>query len=318
MRAAIIASLILFAAPAMAEPPPKLRLPLDCKIGESCWMMNYADHDSGPNAVDFRCATRTYQAHDGSDFAVRDRRAEVAVVAPAMGLVAGTRDTEPDGIYLTDKAAVATKECGNGLVLRHHDGWESQLCHMRAGSLTVKPGELVKPGQKLGLVGMSGQTEFPHVHLSLRHWGESIDPFTGSPVAEACGTTAAPLWAEPVAYQTGAVYAAGFRDHMPTKEALKADAGSPATLPESSPALVLWGTMLGIEAGDVVRLVIKAPGGKVAVNSDAPPAAKAQAWLFVAAGVTRPLAAGAWKGEVSLLRKGKIVESRTATVEIRR
>ncbi len=317
MRAAVIASLILFAVPAWAEPPPKLRLPLDCKMGETCWMMNYPDHDPGPNAVDFRCAARTYQGHDGSDFAVRDARVEVAVLAPAMGLVAGTRDSEPDGIYLTDKAAVAAKECGNGLVLRHHDGWETQLCHMRAGSLTVKPGELVKPGQKLGLVGMSGQTEFPHVHLSLRQWGESIDPFTGSAVAEACGGPAAPLWAEPVAYRAGAVYAAGFRDQMPTKDGLKADAGSPATLPASSPALVLWGTMLGIEAGDVIRLVVTAPGGKVAFSSNAPPAPKPQAWLFVAAGVTKRLAVGAWKGEVTLLRKGKVIETRIAAVEIR-
>ncbi len=42
---------------------------------------------------------------------------------------------------------------------------------MRKGTLRVKPGDIIKRGQILGLIGLSGNTTFPHVHLAVRHAG---------------------------------------------------------------------------------------------------------------------------------------------------
>lgn len=312
---------LLLAAPASAA-PPELRLPLQCRLGETCWVMNYPDTDAGPDAKDFRCRGRSYDGHDGTDFAVRDHGVDVPVVAPAAGRVAAVRDDQPDGAFLAaGKDAVAGKECGNGVLLKHHDGWETQLCHLRPGSVAVIPGQSVQPGQVLGLVGLSGQSEFPHVHLGLRHGGEKVDPFTGRALDQACGGAAMPVWASDLAYQDGAVYAAGFRGRVPEGRELKRDAGSPAALAADAPALVLWGALFGVEAGDVVRLVVTAPGGKVVVRRDTEPLPRPQAWRMEAAGIKAPaggLAAGAWRGEVRLLRRGQIVDQRTAAVEVRR
>lgn len=317
----VLLSVLSFGADFALAAAPELRLPLQCRLGEDCWLMNYPDTDAGPAARDFRCLGRSYDGHDGTDVAVRDRAAAVVVVAPAAGIVAGLRDGEPDGAYLSGgRAAMAGKECGNGVLLRHPDGWETQLCHLRAGSLTVRPGQAVQAGERLGEVGLSGMSEFPHVHLALRHDGATFDPFTGAGLATGCGAKGAALWAPAVAYRPGAVYAAGFRDHVPTGAALKADAASPATLSASAPALVLWGTMFGTEPGDVVRLVLRAPDGSFAVTRETEPLVKAQAWRMEAAGVKAKaggLAIGLWQGEIALLRGGREIDRRTASIEVR-
>jgi murein DD-endopeptidase MepM/ murein hydrolase activator NlpD len=48
---------------------------------------------------------------------------------------------------------------------------------MKEGSVTVVTGEQVGRGDVLGQVGMSGRTQFPHVHISVRHSGAVVDPF---------------------------------------------------------------------------------------------------------------------------------------------
>ena len=80
------------------------------------------------------------------------------------------------------------------MAIRHADGWETQYCHLRQGSVLVATGERVEAGRALGLVGMSGEANFPHVHLSVRRDGVGIDPFTGLPGGERCGGGGEPLW----------------------------------------------------------------------------------------------------------------------------
>ncbi len=321
MRAlSLVVPLLLCACSAWAA-SPELRLPLECRLGDNCWLMNYPDTEAGPAVRDFRCQGRSYDGHDGTDVAVRDRAANAVVVAPAAGIVAGLRDGEPDGAYLSGgRAAMNGKECGNGVLLRHADGWETQLCHLRAGSLTVRPGQAVQAGERLGLVGLSGMSEFPHVHMSVRRDGAKLDPFTGADLAQGCGVKGAALWVPPVEYRPGVVYAVGFRDHIPAGDALKADAGSPASMAAAVPALVLWGTMFGIEPGDVVRLVLRAPDGSFALSRETEPQAKAQAWRMEAAGVKAApggLAAGIWQGDIALLRGGREIDRRSARIEVR-
>src|SRR6266540_2282394 len=71
-----------------------LDLPLVCRLGETCWVANYVDVDPTEAARDFRCKGRTYNTHDGTDFAIRDRgvmEQGVPVVASAPGIVRRVR-----------------------------------------------------------------------------------------------------------------------------------------------------------------------------------------------------------------------------------
>lgn len=180
---------VLTALPVSAE--PVFGLPLVCPQGSICPIQQFVDLDPGPGARDPWCGTRTYDGHKGTDFRVlsmRDVDRGVEVIAMADGVIKAGRDGMTDQLVLTDQGrqAVASRECGNGLVLDHGGGFETQYCHMRQGSLRHKPGARLRKGDVLGLVGASGLAAFPHIHVTLRRNGKEIDPFTGLSAGDAC------------------------------------------------------------------------------------------------------------------------------------
>jgi murein DD-endopeptidase MepM/ murein hydrolase activator NlpD len=76
----------------------------------------------------------------------------------AEGVVKARRDGMADRLVSSaqDRDAVSSRECGNGLVIDHGNGLETQYCHLRQGSLKHAPGAKVAKGHVLGLVGASG------------------------------------------------------------------------------------------------------------------------------------------------------------------
>ena len=66
---------------------PSFALPVACTLTRDCWVANYFDVDASTAvARDFRCHARSYEGHDGTDFALRDEgamHAGVAVLAAA-------------------------------------------------------------------------------------------------------------------------------------------------------------------------------------------------------------------------------------------
>ena len=151
----------------------QLGMPIACEVGRTCYIQHYVDIDPSPSAKDYKCGTLTYDKHNGTDFRVpslESQQAGVEVLASASGRVLRTRDGAQDGAFRrSEREAVRDVECGNGVVIEHAEGWETQYCHMANGSLPVKPGDLVERGRPLGRVGLSGLTEFPHLHFTVRH-----------------------------------------------------------------------------------------------------------------------------------------------------
>src|SRR5262249_5668769 len=108
-----------------------LGLPLLCTLGETCWVANYVDVDPIGAARDFRCRPRTYNTHDGTDFAIRDLAVMaqgVPVVASAAGIVRKVGDgVEEVGIINeAARARIAGRHCGNGVLIEHEAGGQKQ------------------------------------------------------------------------------------------------------------------------------------------------------------------------------------------------
>ena len=322
-----LALLLLLVPPALAAEPPRLQLPLDCRLGETCWVMNYPDADPGKEARDFACRPRSYDGHDGTDIALRDVVAMkgVQVRAAAAGKVIAVRDGEPEGLWMAgrrDEVLASRKECGNRVAIAHGDGWATDYCHLKTGSVKVRQGDAVAAGQPLGEVGLSGMTAFPHAHVSLirliQPKPQPVDPFTGTELSAGCGKPGTEMWAQPVGYQPVSLYAAGFADHVPDDKELKADASSPATLSVRASGLVVWGTVFGVAPGDRVVVRVNGPDGTQLLEH-AQSIDRDQAWRLVAAGKKLTAAqwpAGAYTGTVTLERAGLPPQSRQVRVEL--
>lgn len=247
----------------------RLSLPIDCQPGRTCWITKLTDHDDGPRDVDWRCGARAPGNHKGTDFAVADLRtaAETRVLAAAAGVVLGVRNDMPDvNVLETGPQAVAGKECGNGLVIDHGGGLHTQYCHLRRGSVTVTSGQRVTRGQELGRIGLSGETELPHLHLSVRQDGKPVDPFTGGGIDGRCGgdRAVAPLWdaaaLAALPYEARRPYRAGFAAGAADRLAARQGAYD-APPPADAPALVLWFDGFALRKGDRLRFLIHGPDG---------------------------------------------------------
>jgi len=319
LRAAVLLYLLL-AAPVAAR-DILLNSPIDCDLTETCFIQQYVDRDEGPGAADHTCGLLSYDGHTGTDFALPSlamMAAGVNVVASAPGTVRAFRDGMEDITVSTPGApSVEGKECGNGVVIDHGGGWETQYCHMRKGSIVVRDGQRVAKGAVLGQVGLSGDTEFPHVHLTVRHDGVNIDPFHPDQTL-ICGEPAATtLWQTPPAHQPGGLITLGFATAVPEFSAVKEGLPQPDSLPATAPALVLWAYAFGGKTGDVVEITIEGPDRTVIV--DRSPVTRTQAQFFRAAGKKMPAGgwpAGAYSGLARLLRQDEVIDSGTVTLTV--
>lgn len=64
MKLAIVTVLAVLApVRAMAAEAPRFALPLDCKIGKTCYIQKYAGRDRGPRYADYRCGPLSADGH---------------------------------------------------------------------------------------------------------------------------------------------------------------------------------------------------------------------------------------------------------------
>ena len=314
---------LLAALPAVPAPALELDLPIGCRPGTDCWIARYVDLDPGPGFKDFMCGDLGADGHSGTDFAIPNlaaMRAGVPVLAAAAGRVRNIRDGMDDvSVEQVGMAAIEGRNCGNGVVIIHGDGWETQYCHLRKGSVRVRPGQEVEAGQELGLVGMSGEASFPHIHLSVRQGDTQVDPFRGVAGGPTCGLGETPLWNDPPAYAALLPTGSGLAGAQPSWQEVQDGRHAGPTLPVDSPALVLWVEGFALRAGDRLDYRITAPDGTVAFT-DSRIEAKDQARFFRYAGRRRPpegWPAGTWRSEVTLSREGQAPVSLRREVELR-
>jgi len=295
-----------------AEAEFRLSLPVACEIGVVCTIQNYVDRDPGPGATDYTCGQLAYDGHKGTDFRLPDASwltRNIAVLAAAPGTVVGLRNDvrdHPSGRFDPDQ--VKGRECGNGVLIDHGDGWQTQYCHMRQGSVQVQEGDRVYRQQPLGAIGLSGKTEFPHVHLSVRYRDKIVDPFLGVGADAGCGIKGEPLWETTaladLSYRPSGILSSGFTDQVPTMNQVVSGQHRQEVLGRDVPNLVFWVMIFGLLPGDEEELQVIAPDGSVLVRTQGEPAKKPKIrWLTYNGKRARGLwATGRYKGEYQLLR----------------
>ncbi|GJE43522.1 M23 family metallopeptidase [Methylobacterium soli] len=323
----LLVPLLLLAGPARAE-LPVLQFPLACEPGRTCFIQYYVDRDPGPGARDYTGGSRAYDGHDGTDIRLPSLAAEAGplgvVRAAAAGTILRSRNDAPDiSVRETGLAKVAGVECGNGLVIAHPDGYETQYCHLARGSVTLRPGTAVMAGQPIGRAGLSGASEFPHLHFTLRRDGRTLDPFAPGAETSAPGAASlkASLWDpalhESLSYRAGSLLDAGFADGAVTMPAIETGTTRP---PGRDPdALVAWARAIGLDAGDVQSLVLRGPDGRVLAEANDPALVRPRAQSLLFGGRKRPPGGwppGSYTAHFRVLRAGAVALERSFTVEM--
>ena len=291
----------------------KFGWPVACIPSQTCWIVNYVDDGpSKTSARDFQCGDMTYPGHDGTDIAIKDHKTiedNINVLAAADGTVLRIRDSVEDGkgeTSVMNASREAKKECGNGVIITHENGWETIYCHMKKGSISVSPGQHVHTGDRLGSVGQSGLAEFPHLHFGVKHDNRTIDPFTGLPPEEGCGIkNTISLWNTPIAYDPLMPYAAGFSDQLPDNVLLVNDTSSPPHITATVPLMTFWILFYGAEPDDRLIMKILDPDGKVyAQNDSILKQKKIRLMKYIGARIKdKPLHPGTYAGQAILLRE---------------
>jgi len=249
---------------------PQFALPVECELNKDCWTVNYVDVDSHPkSARDFTCASKTYEGHKGTDFAIRshiEMKKGVNVLAARDGTILRLRDGEDDtpktdAQYQTIRDQ--NKDCGNGVIIDHGNGLQSYYCHLKKDSIKVAIGDEVKEGDPIAQIGQSGFAEFPHLHFTVIWEGGHIDPFTGFLKEDGCGKYKDNLWKQDMQYDPYAIFDGAFENSIPDFEAIKKGKTHAQTISKSADALVYWIGFYHAEEGDKITLTIHDSNGEV-------------------------------------------------------
>lgn len=309
------------------EQVPTFGTPVACELGRQCFVQQYVDMDPASGTLDPFCENSTYDGHSGTDVRVlsmTDMAEGVSVLAVADGTVLRTRDGDPDRLVLdaVDREAVSGRECGNGVIMEHAGGIETQYCHLRSGSVRVAPGDSVTKGQPIGAIGASGLAEFPHVHLGVRRAGETIDPVTGLAQGASCDASANldhslfdPAVARLMAVVGPQRLASGLADG-PVTEAMLVAGGPPAAPRRDASAIVGWSWLVNLRKGDRLTVRLLAADATVFAENEIPPLDRDKATYVAYAGRKRSPVPGDYTVETVVLRGDAIVLSAGTTLQV--
>ena len=190
--------------------------PIDCIPGINCvgrhFRIGYPDINGTGKA--YSCGQPGYLGHQGTDIVVSSVEQGVAVLAAANGVVRWTADGLydhcPDAnnrecdeqrksllTFVGHKEASLGFNAGNYVVLEHKIDGISYLtlyAHLQTGSILTVLGQKVSRGEKIAVVGSSGNARIPHLHFGVfKEEGKfyrPVDPWKGP-----CNTTSHGLWA---------------------------------------------------------------------------------------------------------------------------
>ncbi len=317
-RATATALCLLASAPLGAE-AISLKLPIDCEIGSTCYIEDYVDNapETG-RQTDFACGINSRDGHRGTDIALLSFDAleqGIDVKAAARGTVLRTRDGMPDDPLM--RGVTSQTACGNAVLIRHDGGWQTLYCHLQQGSLTVSEGMTVEADAVLGHVGLSGQTNHPHVHFTVLKDGDVVDPFRPEATGT-CGDPVDTLWADPPSYTATGMITAGFSDRVPEFDEIRSGTARLAEGRADAP-LVMYTHIGHAEHGDLLTFSASGPGGEIFAREivlKAPKVSISRSFGKRAPADGWPV--GEYLGEATLTRAGQIIAHRFAHVTVSR
>jgi murein DD-endopeptidase MepM/ murein hydrolase activator NlpD len=234
-------------------------------LDHDLYLANTVDLDDGAGIRDPWCGSRTYDTHTGEDVTIRSFREQaigVPVFAALDGRVRQVQEGQKDTNYGTQ-----VLPWDNHVEIDSGHAQVEIYGHLRRGSVRVQVGDWVVAGQELGLTGSSGNSSWPHLHLTMIVADQPTDLWSGP-----CNATS--YWQVQPAVRTDAfardftLSSRPFADHadLPWDDAERTSVFAIGTHDLWFRSMLYNAQAAGAQ---LVRLV--RPDGSVAVSDAAPP-----------------------------------------------
>tara|TARA_Y100000748_G_scaffold303773_1_gene310133 strand:- start:1077 stop:2321 length:1245 start_codon:yes stop_codon:yes gene_type:complete len=100
----------------------------------------------------------TIRAHKGTDYAA-SRGTPIQATGDGVIIFAGVKNG-----------------CGNEILIRHANNYQTRYCHMQKFNKGIKKGKKVNQGETIGYVGSTGLATGPHLHYEFMIGNKHTDP----------------------------------------------------------------------------------------------------------------------------------------------
>ncbi len=250
-----------------------LAVPVDCRYGDACVISGYVDTNPEPEEQpqDYTCGHLASPDSKSTRFMLRDfleMRKGVSVLAAEDGTVISTRDGMDDiSVDLAGIASVRGRECGNGVIIEHRRGFITEYCHLMKESLLVQTGDKVQKGSRIGLVGVSGNAEYPQLEFTVKRRDEFYDPFLGDEALRCGSLKAYPLWdrdaRKKLSYIPTMLLNAHFINKVPYSLGAREGKFRMKSISAQEKMMVFWVDVFGIQQDDKLLLQIESPEGEI-------------------------------------------------------
>ena len=234
-------------------PLPTFTTPIAGEPYHEVYYGAYRDHGN----QDYQCEFKWYIGHGGVDILLRNFEVQdsgVGVLAAAPGTVLIARD----GLF--DRSTQnGTGGLGNYVTIEHAEGGLSSYGHMRNGSIRVAQNTVVNRGDTLGMVGSSGNSNWPHLHFEVQSNSQVADPFLGP-----CNPPAGqPTWMSQLPWQGDfSVMDAGVSNMPLSFPELLERPEDVGTITPADPMITFWVNLHNIQAS-ATRIIMYDPVGAI-------------------------------------------------------
>src|SRR5688572_15904856 len=316
-------------APQISSPRPSLSgqssalngyvWPLAKRLYEGLLLLNYVDDDLSSGARDYQSAPHTYNGHNGTDISLYHFRAMdrgMQVLAGRGGRVVSVID----GYYDRNTSMNGTQ--ANQVVIEDETGTRAIYGHLRNGSISVKPGETVTAGQQIAMVGSSGSSTIPHLHIEFRQGLSTlVDPWSGpaNPVTSLWNSQEPYVGFNPFRVMDLGMFtqsSAGGSLSFISMSQFEERLGAPVVYGANEPAVAFWFLYQG-QAGNTYRVEILRPNGTLFSSADGTMSQKQQLayqyyWWSLGTSRVPSSAYGTWTARI--LSNGSVQASTQFTV----
>ena len=252
-------------------------VPLGATLFDEVFGQNFVDLETGPGLLDFTGGAATVNGSTGEDFLLPS----FAVEDIGVPVFAALDGTVSQAVY-TDRADHVTAGGtgqGNYVLLDHGAGQGTGYFSLAynngdARYEALRPGQFVKAGTQIGLVGSSGLSTAPHLHFQSTLNGAIFEPFAGA-------ARPGPSWwvTQPALRTETYVEAYAISPGTITSPAPNSDLPRQGAFAQGATQTGCWAILHNLPAGSQFRLRWLRPDGSV-YRSDAGPLTFAGSNLF--------------------------------------